>query len=465
MRIAMTAALLCRTGRGLVARVGPVRCRPFSAAAAATGGDDGPVASWSSLGIGESLASCAARSWPAPNAVQRATISALTADPLADAVVGSETGSGKTLAYLLPAAAAAIAHRKEDALYPAALVLVPNRELGTQLQRVAGQLGAATGGAPLGDAPFTLSARHGGRLERWPFRRGECPDVLVATPSFAAAFDKDLDFWDAARVLVLDEADMLLDGGFKRDIERCLVALKRVERLRAAAEDLVEDAPDRCRRIIVAATLPDYGLRSVDSLVAKHVPDAITICGEDGAAFRMHGTVPSLAHAFVDAAADGEARLSDLAAAIDASERTIVFCRTGPRALAVAEALEARGIPAAPYAKTVDAADRLATLDAFARGNVPVLVATDLAARGLDLPAVDHVVQYDFATDVVSHLHRVGRAARHGRAAKATSFVTDGDALLVAAVEKGGPTVEAAFSRRRGLRKKKRKADAASEVA
>ena len=86
-----------------------------------------------------------------------------------------------------------------------------------------------------------------------------------------------------------------------------------------------------------------------------------------------------------------------------------------------------------------------------------MLCCTDLAARGLDLPAVDHVVQLDMATDVVSHLHRVGRAARAGTAARATSFVAAENRDLVAAIT-AGDTVDQAFSRKRGLRKKLRKA-------
>ena len=100
------------------------------------------------------------------------------------------------------------------------------------------------------------------RSARWPYAPGKAPDVLVATPSFAAAFDRDLDLWEGLSTLVLDEADMLLDGGFKKQLDRCLVALKRVERRREGNDDLVEDVPERCRRVVVAATLPNQGLRS-----------------------------------------------------------------------------------------------------------------------------------------------------------------------------------------------------------
>ena len=217
------------------------------------------AAAWEALGLSSDMSDLVSKQWPEPNAVQRAALPALLKQE-DDAVVGAETGSGKTLAYLLPAAQRAVANRRKHTPYPAALVLVPNRELGTQLRRVAARLGADTQ-PPFDDESklFSLEARHGGALARWPYAPGKAPDVLVATPSFAAAFDRDLDLWEGLSTLVLDEADMLLDGGFKKQLDRCLVALKRVERRREGNDDLVDDVPERCRRVVVAATLPNQG--------------------------------------------------------------------------------------------------------------------------------------------------------------------------------------------------------------
>ena len=408
------------------------------------------AAAWEALGLSSDMSGLVSKQWPEPNAVQRAALPALL-QAEDDAVVGAETGSGKTLAYLLPAAQRAVANRRKHTPYPAALVLVPNRELGTQLRRVAARLGADTQ-PPFADESklFSLEARHGGALARWPYGPGKAPDVLVATPSFAAAFDRDLDLWEGLSTLVLDEADMLLDGGFKRQLDRCLVALKRVERRREGGADLVDDVPERCRRVVVAATLPNQGLRSVDGLVTKYFANA-TRCAD----LPMHGVVSTLEHVFESVSGDDErdAKLGDL---LESTERTMVFCKTSKRAASVAERLALDGVAAAPYTKDVDPERRLATLDLFASAKINVLVCTDLAARGLDLPEVKRVVQYDFATDAVSHLHRVGRAARAGAAASAVSFVDSSNTDLVEALERGD-TVEHAFSRRRGLRKKLRK--------
>lgn len=430
-------AVAVRRSGGLVpaTRGGALRSRPASTRLSSTTPSD--PTPWAALGLREDLAALAAQHWATPNAVQRNAIRAAL-EGSSDLVVGAETGSGKTLAYLLPAAQAAMeskapkgptADAPRAGQYPTVLVLVPNRELGTQLVRVAAQLGGDTA-APFADAakPFSLCARHGGLLKTWPFRPGACPDILVATPSFAAAFDKDLDLWDHLRVVVLDEADMLLDGGFKTQIERCLVALKRVERRREAAADLVEEDQrvEACMRVVVAATLPNYGLRSVENLVAKYFGDAKKVEDEAGRPLRIHAAPATLAHAYVDAAPGGlDARFDQMERVVDVGERTMVFCKTAATAAAAADRLADAGTAAAAYTKDVPPERRLAILDAFARGDLAVLVCTDLAARGLDLPAVDHVVQLDFATDVVSHLHRVGRAARAGNSARATSFVTD----------------------------------------
>ena len=145
------------------------------------------AAAWEALGLSSDMSDLVSKQWPEPNAVQRAALPALL-QAEDDAVVGAETGSGKTLAYLLPAAQRAVANRRKHTPYPAALVLVPNRELGTQLRRVAARLGADTQ-PPFTDESklFSLEARHGGALARWPYAPGKAPDVLVATPSFAAA--------------------------------------------------------------------------------------------------------------------------------------------------------------------------------------------------------------------------------------------------------------------------------------
>ena len=418
---------------------------------------------WESLGLRREVCDAARNLWDSPNAVQRGAIGPVLQGK--DCVVGAETGSGKTLAYLLPVMQLLMdVPPTTTTAYPDALILVPNRELATQAQRVAGQLGFDV--APPYTSQWTLGARHGA-AGVWPYRRGQCPRVVVATPSFADAFHKDLDLWDSLRMLILDEADALLDGSSKEQLDRILVALKRVHRQRLRLQDL-DDALNTtrtCQRIVVAATLPSYGLKSVEALVDKHFSTASRIVGDDGRPLPIHAPVPSLRQTFIPIE-DGDT--PDLVDVIDPTERTMVFANTANAVQRIADVLAGHNFACAPYHKNVAPEDRLRTLDAFARGDLRVLCCTDLAARGLDLPSVDHVVQYEFALNVVNHLHRVGRAARAGASGRATNFYGPSSTDLVNALNASlakTNTVSSAFSRRRGFRqkiKKQRKAAQAS---
>ncbi|KAJ8611425.1 hypothetical protein CTAYLR_009006 [Chrysophaeum taylorii] len=404
---------------------------------------------WADLGLREDICRAAERVWAKPNLVQRASIGAVLRGE--DVVIGAETGSGKTLSYLLPAIERI--EPTENRRYPSVLVLVPNRELGVQLQRVARQLGADTT-PPYGrGAKFSLGARHGGGVSLWPFRRGECPDVLVTTPSFMVNFDKDLQIWDSLRLVVLDEADALLDGGSKKMLDRILVALKRVDRAR---ERLLETETPRCQRCVVAATLPTYGLKSVANLVDSHFDSATRVSGNDGAPLPMHAPVPTLRQTFLRVDGTLDEKLEAILGLVVSDERTMLFANTASAAQRASDFLEERGVRAAPYHKNVPPDARLKSLDQFALGHIDVLCCTDLAARGLDLPDVDHIVQLEFALDVVSHLHRVGRAARAGAQGRATNIYDAANLDLVAAISEDG-SVEQGFSRRRGFRQKIKK--------
>ena len=432
--------------------------------------------SWSSLGLRQEVCDAAEKHWPCPNRVQRAAIGQILEGR--DAIVGAETGSGKTLAYMLPVMDLLLSSATKPGTYPQALILVPNRELATQAQRVAAQLGFQVA------APFdfegsrlSLAARHGS-AGIWPYRRGMCPKVLVATPAFVDAFHRDLDFWESLDILVLDEADALLDGSTKDQLDRVLVAIRRVEKKRKSnvlADELLATIGDeenqeeliserRCQRVVVAATLPSYGLKSVEALIDRHFEDALRVTSDDGTPLPMHAPVNSLEQEYllVDDDDDERNRLLKLLKVLKPSERTMVFANTANAAQRVADFLtkEAPDLVVAPYHKKVAPEKRLSTLDSFAGGQTKVLCCTDLAARGLDLPAVDYIVQFEFALNVVNHLHRVGRAARAGAQGRATNFYGASSKDLVDALHKSldeNDSVKGAFSRRRGFRQKIKK--------
>jgi superfamily II DNA/RNA helicase len=136
--------------------------------------------------------------------------------------------------------------------------------------------------------------------------------------------------------------------------------------------------------------------------------------------------------------------------------RTMVFTNTAASCKAAHATLQSAGISAVPYHKDLTLPERAENLAAFRSGDVPVLVCTDLAARGLDIPDVTHIVQFEFALNVVQHLHRLGRAARAGRRGAATSFWDSKSAELAKSVRAAGVagTMDDSFSRRRGFRKK-----------
>lgn len=443
----MLAAWLTTTS--VTRRSGPLLLRRHASMAAAnTAASSSSSSEWEQTGLRRDVCALAEGLWPKPNAVQLAAIGTILEG--SDTVLGAETGSGKTLAYLLPAIEK-IEKAKDGREYPSVMVLVPNRELGTQLQRVARQLGADTI-PPFNseDAPFSLSARSGGQ-QLWPFRRNECPDVVVATPSFAVNFDKNLDLWASLRLIVFDEADELLDGGYKQQMERILVSLKRVER--------TMDGP-RCQRCIVAATLPTRGLKSVENLIQKHFKLAKRVVDpESGQPLPIHAPVGTLQQNFVRlddfSLKDRVDKLVEDNIVVD-GERTLIFSNTANAAQKVTEYMIGHGKSAAAYHARIRPEERLDTLDAFASGSIDFLCCTDLAARGLDLPDVKHVVQLEFALNVVSHLHRVGRAARAGASGRATNFYDKTSAELIEAIDSGpgGGSVVNAFSRRRAFRQK-----------
>ncbi|CEM01595.1 unnamed protein product [Vitrella brassicaformis CCMP3155] len=404
--------------------------------------------------------------------------SILTGD---DVIVGAETGSGKTLAYLVPLLDRLLRENEREGeaeasdgsggntdrsrMYPRAVVMVPNRELCDQVYRWAQELAR-----PLG---VTTEMVWGG-YESWPFTPAQpAPDVLICTPLFLGRFTKggcvkDISLFQSVDTLVVDEADLLLDGGYKKDLEAVLTVFRRSGR---------QGAPTQ--HIMVAATLPNRGSGSVDAFLERRFPEALRVRNS-----LMHQHLPGMQQDFIPIGYDASTRdrLNMLVDKVTEMQRdrasrggeeavdvgkTIIFANTVNSAKAVANALFDVGIPVVPCHADLRAAERISNLDAFRRGISSILVCTDLAARGLDIPRIATVIQFDFAPNVVAHLHRVGRAARAGRAGHAINFYGKDSEDLVSMIQESlkvaeergsdGGLLEQAFSRNRSLRKKLRK--------
>jgi len=322
-----------------------------------------------------------ARDYQTPTPVQARVLQAADADLL----VSSQTGSGKTVAFGLVIGRTLLgdAEKLARATRPRALVVAPTRELAAQVQRelawlfahTGGRIVACTGGTDLrGDA---RALRHG-------------VDVVVGTPGRLVDLigRRALDL-SGIEVLVLDEADEMLDLGF-----------------REALETLLEATPPERRTLLFSATLPP-GIRA---LARRFQREAVAIDPRQGPP-TAHQDIRHVAHLV----ADGE-RVAGLVNVLRLADddRAIVFCRTRDNVAALHADLTARGFLATAISGDRAQEERTRALEALRQGHVRVLVATNVAARGLDLPDVGLVVHADLPENAEALTHRSGRTGRAG---------------------------------------------------
>ncbi|MDB4964432.1 MAG: box helicase domain protein, partial [Myxococcales bacterium] len=332
------------------------------------------------------------RDYQIPTPVQARVLEAADADLM----VSSQTGSGKTVAFglviakILLGESTKIAHGDK----PRALVVAPTRELAAQVQRELGWLFAPTGariGAFTGGTDLRGDAR--------ALRRGV--EVAVGTPGRLVDLiqRKTLDL-SGIQVVVLDEADEMLDLGF-----------------REALETVLEAVPAERRTLLFSATLPP----PIRALAKKFQRDAIAIDPRAGAPATAHEDIRHVAYL----CADGErlaAMVNILRLADD--ERAIIFCRTRDNVAELHGALTARGFKAAAISGDREQAERTRALEALRQRRVRVLVATNVAARGLDLPDVGLVLHADLPENAESLTHRSGRTGRAGQKG-VNAFIVD----------------------------------------
>lgn len=368
-----------------------------------------------------------------------------------DLIIGSETGSGKTLAYMIPLIQKTLYDIEELGVegfsweYPRALVLVPNRQLCDQVLRMSNEVLEA-----LGENPVKLEAFYGSTFD-WPFKPSfPAPHIMICTPAFISAFHRDIYIFENIDVLVIDEADLLMEGDFGRHLDNLLVAFKRADRARAARNE------PPSQYVLSAATIPSYGLKSVEKLVKQRFPQARRVSADF-----MHRHHPMLTQTFEQVPNDLEAKVQKLIGILKAEDplsKTMVFANTVGAVKVVCEGLDAAGVSAIPYHKDLSMEERTENLDYFRGNSSAILVCTDLAARGIDIPDVKHVIQVEFAPNVVQHLHRIGRAVRAGRAGRSTNWYDEAGKDLVDSIKKAGSKpLERSFSRQRGFRKKIKK--------
>jgi ATP-dependent RNA helicase RhlE len=294
-----------------------------------------------------------------------------------DILARSQTGSGKTLAFAIPI----VERAPRTPQRPLALVLVPTRELAAQV------VGEFAGIAEARN--FRVAAAYGGVSIKEQAGALSRADVVVATPGrLEDLASRGKIRLDGVRILVLDEADRMLDMGFQPQVDRIVGRLSR----------------DR-QTMFFSATLGEQ----VRRLAAAYTRNAVRHEVESPRA-----TVEEVKHRFVPVSNGG--KLEALAGILDGEAgRTLVFVRTKRSADRLAVRLRARGIPAAAMHGDLTQAARERALDRFRSGKVATLVATDVAARGLDVEDIVHVINYDPPEDDDGYVHRVGRTARAGR--------------------------------------------------
>jgi superfamily II DNA/RNA helicase len=310
-----------------------------------------------------------------------------------DIIGQARTGTGKTLAFGIPLLQRLGGPADRRPLAPGALVVVPTRELAIQ---VAGDL--RTAGRSIGTRVLTL---YGGRAYEPQIEALRAAvDVVVGTPGrlLDLVRQRHLDLSDVS-TLVLDEADKMLDLGFLPDVERIL-----------------QLTPPGRQTMLFSATMPG----EIVTLARRHLQRPMHVRAEQHDEPEL---VPlTEQHAFRAHELD---KIEMLARVLQARGRglTMVFCRTKRTADRVAEALASRGFAAAAVHGDLGQAQRERALRAFRHGKVDVLVATDVAARGLDVEDVTHVVNYECPEDAKAYLHRIGRTGRAGRTGVAVTFV------------------------------------------
>ena len=303
-----------------------------------------------------------------------------------DVLAKSPTGSGKTLAFGVPL----VERTDPEAATPAALVLVPTRELAQQVAHELRTVAASRG--------LRVAAVYGGAPVRAQGDRARRAHILVATPGrLQDLLERGLVSVGAVRILVLDEADRMLDMGFKPQVERIVARLPR----------------DR-QTMLFSATLDG----EVGELARAYTRNPSRF----EAALPAHVEHGEIEHRFVGVTSDS--KLDALIEHLEADRGlALVFVRTKRGAERLADKLARRDVAAVALHGDMTQQARDRALAGFRNGKVRTLVATDVAARGLDLAEITHVINFDPPEDDTSYVHRVGRTGRAGRSGLGITFV------------------------------------------
>ena len=352
------------------------------------------------LGLGEAVLKAIAEiGYEAPTPIQEKTIPPLLAGR--DLLGQAQTGTGKTAAFALPLLEKLDPQRPEVQ----ALVLAPTRELGIQVAEAihsyAKHVGRVSVLPVYGGQPIQLQLK---RLDRGVH-------VVVGTPGrIMDHLRRGSLRLDAVRFVVLDEADEMLRMGFIEDVEWIL-----------------SQAPAERQTALFSATLP----REIRRIAERHLRDPVSIEIEHRTL-----TVPATEQRYLNVAP--QQKLEALARILETepAEAVLVFTRTKTGAAELAERLQGRGYAAEAMHGDMGQAQRESVIRRLRLGQLEIVVATDVAARGLDVERISHVINYDVPNDVEAYVHRIGRTGRAGRAGVAVLFISPRERRMMTEIER-----------------------------
>ena len=374
------------------------------------------LTNFADLGLAKPLLKAlAAEGYETPTPIQAQAIPGVMAGR--DLLGIAQTGTGKTAAFALP-----ILHRLAEDRRPAprrgcrVLVLSPTRELATQIAE-----SFRTYGAGLGMTVATVfgGAKYGAQIKAL----AAGVDVLVATPGrLIDHLGEKYAKLDQTEVFVLDEADQMLDLGFLQPIRR-----------------IVSHLPKERQNLFFSATMPGEIGKLAGELLKN--PVKVSVAPQSTTVERVRQNV-----IFVESSRK-RALLCDMFADPKLT-RTLVFTRTKRGADRVAKFLEAAGVTAEAIHGDKSQGQRERALAAFKAGKCRALVATDIAARGIDVDSVSHVIQFELPNVPESYVHRIGRTARAGATGEAVSFCADDERNLLRDIQKVTRQTIPSFDRR-----------------
>ncbi len=319
----------------------------------------------------------------------------------------AQTGTGKTASFTLPMIEM-LSRGRAKARMPRALVLEPTRELADQVSESFDKYSKYS--------KLTQALLIGGTAMDEQIRKlDRGVDVLIATPGrLMDHFNRGRLLLSQVNILVIDEADRMLDMGFIPDVE-----------------DICKKLPFTRQTLFYSATMPPEIQRLTDQFL--HNPVRIEVA-------RPATTATNIAQELVEIPANDWAKREALRRLIRENEATlqnaIVFCNRKRDVDVVAKSLAKHGFDAAPIHGDLDQSLRTRTLDRFRAGELKILVASDVAARGLDVPSVSHVFNFDVPIHADDYVHRIGRTGRAGRSGQAYMLATPRDGKYIEAIEK-----------------------------